>query len=332
MIRPRTALTYGRRLLRAHGIELTVLAAVVVFLSLVVYADAEQVIEALQGFDWTALFAVVIATTVGFCFRFLKWEYFLRELGVDIPISTSLFVFLSGLMMVITPMKGGGVWKGWLLRDMEEVPISRIVPVVVAERATDLLALCALAAVGLVAYERSSIVVIAVVGIFVALTFLLQWRRCCLAILELCDRVPILSQYTDALERTYEGTYELFRPRPLSVSLLFSLCAWASEGLSIWFILRGFGVDVSPLVSLFVFGLGSVVGGVSLLPGGVGAAEASIFGLLRVFGYSEAIAAGTTVLVRVGTLWYGAILGTVVFSGFKLWLVHADRVSSRLSR
>jgi uncharacterized protein (TIRG00374 family) len=78
-------------------------------------------------------------------------------------------------------------------------------------------------------------------------------------------------------------------------------------------VLSGFSSEATLLAALFVFGLGSVVGATSLLPGGLAAAEASMVGILVILGYTQTIAVSATVIIRVGTLWYGAILGTCVF-------------------
>jgi uncharacterized membrane protein YbhN (UPF0104 family) len=306
-------------LLRKHGVELTVTFGVAVFFGLVVAGDVDAVRRTFRSFDWTILLVVMGLTTGGFAFRFLKWEYYLRQLGIDVPLTTSLLVFVSGLMMVITPMKGGGVWKGWLLNDTEDVPISRVVPVVVAERATDLLALSALAAIGIVLYNRSAVVVAALVGVFVGIILLIQWREFCLTVLTWVESIPVLGEYADPLRVAYEDSYALFQFRPFAVSYVLSLLAWITEGLSLWSVLRGFDVPAEPLFALSVFGIGSVVGGVSMLPGGLGAAEASIAGLLLAFGYTAAVATSATIVVRIGTLWYGAALGTVGFGLFKLW-------------
>ncbi|AUV82531.1 TIGR00374 family protein [Salinigranum rubrum] len=306
-------------LLRKHGVELTVLLGVAVFFGLIVAGDAEAVRRTFSAFDWTILFVVAGLTTGGFAFRFLKWEYYLRRLGIDVPLATSLLVFVSGLMMVITPMKGGGVWKGWLLKDTEDVPISRVIPVVFAERATDLLALSALAAIGIVLYNRSAVVVVGLVAAFVGIVLLVQWRAFCLTVLEWVGSLPVVGRYTDPLRIAYEDSYALFQLRPLTISYVLSLFAWTTEGISLWFVLRGFDVPAEPLFALSVFGIGSVVGGVSMLPGGLGAAEASIAGLLLAFGYSAAVATSATIVVRVGTLWYGAVFGAVGFGVFKLW-------------
>jgi uncharacterized membrane protein YbhN (UPF0104 family) len=315
----KTTLSRASDSLRDHGIELTVVFGVVVFFGLVVAGDADAVRWTFRSFDWTILFVVAGLTTGGFAFRFLKWEYYLRRLDIDVPLVTSLLVFVSGLMMVITPMKGGGVWKGWLLKDTEDVPISRVVPVVVAERATDLLALSALAAIGIVLYNRSAVVVVGLVAAFIGIVLLIQWREFCLTLLDVVESVPVLGEYAGSLRIAYEGSYALFQLRPLAVSYVLSLFAWVTEGLSLWFVLRGFNEPAEPLFALSVFGIGSVVGGVSMLPGGLGAAEASIAGLLVAFGYAAAVATSVTIVVRVGTLWYGAVFGAVGFGLFKLW-------------
>jgi uncharacterized protein (TIRG00374 family) len=314
------------RVLRDHGVELTVVFAVIVLLALIVAADAVAVLRAFRRFDWPDFLVVVGLTTGGFAVRFCRWEYYLRRLDIRVSLVTSLFVFVSGLMMVITPMKGGGVWKGWLLSDTDDVLISRIVSVVVAERGTDLLALSALAALGAMLYDRSVTVAVVLASVFVLLILLIQWRDFCLGILERFQSVPVVGEYADSMVTAYKDSYELFRLRPLSLSFGLSTLAWVTEGASLWVVLNGFGVPADPLEGLFVFGFGSVVGGVSMLPGGLGAAEASIAGLLVALGYERATAAGATIVVRAGTLWYGAALGTVGFGLFKLW--HRSRAQN----
>jgi uncharacterized protein (TIRG00374 family) len=94
--------------------------------------------------------------------------------------------------------------------------------------------------------------------------------------------------------------------------------AWGLEGLALWLTLVGFGVEADILLGLFVFGLGSVIGAVSMLPGGLAATEASMVGLLVTFDYSQAVAVGATMIIRVGTLWFAAFLGFVVFTAYKV--------------
>ncbi|HET7325514.1 MAG TPA: lysylphosphatidylglycerol synthase transmembrane domain-containing protein, partial [Halococcus sp.] len=216
------------------------------------------------------------------------------------------------------PGKAGEVWKAWLLRDMEGVSVSQTTSVVGAERITDLLSLSILAALGVVAYGRSTVVLVVLAVVFVFGFSLLQWRAGCLRLLEWAESLPVVGDYAGDLETFYESAYALFRLRPLSVATVLSINAWGLEGVALWIILQGFDIETALLVGVFVFALGTVIGAVSMLPGGLGAAEASMTALLLTFGVAEPIAVGATMVIRVGTLWYAAVLGLVVFSAYKL--------------
>jgi uncharacterized protein (TIRG00374 family) len=62
--------------------------------------------------------------------------------------------------------------------------------------------------------------------------------------------------------------------------------------------------------TVVVFSLGSLAGALSFLPGGLGVAEGSMTGLIRVLGdVSKAGAVAATVLIRLATLWFAVALG-----------------------
>lgn len=303
----------AQRAVRAHGLWITALLTVAVFFGLVLFGDAPAVVEAVQVVEGWRIVAVFTLVTVSYGVRFVKWEFYLRELDVDIPVKTSLLVFVSGLMMTVTPGKAGEVWKAWFLRDLRDVSIDQTASVVGAERVTDMLALTAFAFLGVLVYEQSSATVIAVAALFLGGLALFQWRAACVHLLDAAEAVPVLQSHVDIVRDFYDNTYTLFRPWPLTVSMIFSLVAWGLEGLALWTILGSFVSGSSLLLALFVFGLGSVIGAVSLLPGGLGATEASMVGMLVVFEYARAVAVSSTLVIRVATLWYGALLGTTVF-------------------
>ena len=310
-------LSIVQRAIRQHGLWITALLTVAVFFGLFIVGDASQVVSALLVIDLWRVAVVFLLATISYGIRFLKWEYYLRHLDIDIPLKTSLIVFFSGLMMVVTPGKAGEVWKAWFLRDLRDVPVSQTASVVGAERVTDLIALSAFAFLGLFIYQRSSIVLIGVILLFLLGIGLLQWRTFCLRVLGWLETLPTVGSYATELEGFYESTYTLFQMRPLSIVFIISLVAWGLEGVALWVVLSGFSSETTLLAALFVFGLGSVVGAASLLPGGLAAAEASMVGMLVILGYTQTIAVSATVIIRVGTLWYGAILGTCVFVTYR---------------
>jgi uncharacterized protein (TIRG00374 family) len=90
-----------------------------------------------------------------------------------------------------------------------------------------------------------------------------------------------------------------------------------------YLVLRGLGItgDARTVVmAIFVLSFSTVVGALSALPGGLGAADASIAGLLVLaLALPTVKATSATLLIRFATLWFGVSLGLIV------WAVSADR-------
>lgn len=312
---------YARRagtVLRDNGLWLTAALGLVVFFGTFLVADAGAVVDALSSVEPVTVLAMLGLVTVSYGVRFLKWAYYLRELDVDVPLRVSVLTFFSGLMMIVTPGKVGETWKAWFMRDLSDVPVNRTVAVVGAERVTDLLALTAIAFLGVFLYEQSPAVLVGVTAAFAVGLGVLNWRTACLGALDRCRRLPVVGSHAGSVRRFYENAYDLFRLRPLAVAMALSVVAWGLEGLALWVVLRDFGVSATPVVGLAVFGFGSVVGALSLLPGGLAAAEASIAGSLAALGYPRSVAVGATLVVRAGTLWYGVALGATLFGLYRL--------------
>jgi len=83
-------------------------------------------------------------------------------------------------------------------------------------------------------------------------------------------------------------------------------------------ILLGLGIPPSwetLSIAVFVLAFSTVIGAVSALPGGLGAAEASIAGMLTLLLTLGAdTAAAATLLIRFATLWFGVVLGLIVWA------------------
>lgn len=302
--------------LRRNGLWLTALLTVGVFVGLSLFGDVTAVMDAFAAFEWRVLPLVLALATAGYLLRFLKWEFYLRTLSIDVPLRTSAIVFFSGLMLVVTPGKVGEVWKAWFLKDLQGVPASQVTSVVAAERLTDFLALGLMASLGILVYQRS---IVLVMGLFATVgvgLVLIQWHSMCLRFLGALDAIPVLNTYATAAEELYESAHTLFQPRPLVGAMILSVTAWTIEAIAMWVVLFGYGVGGSVFQSVFIYGFGLIFGAISMLPGGLGATEASMVGLLLSFGYDRTIAVSTVLVIRVGTLWYAVILGLLVYIGY----------------
>ncbi|HEX3126555.1 MAG TPA: lysylphosphatidylglycerol synthase domain-containing protein, partial [Thermoanaerobaculia bacterium] len=117
-------------------------------IGLILASDARKLAGRLGDFDFRLLAPVLGLSLVNYVLRFVRWEVYLKALGVRLSRVRSLAVFLAGFLLSVTPGKAGELGKAWLVREMGGGPALRVVPAVLAERVTDLLGVLILLAFG----------------------------------------------------------------------------------------------------------------------------------------------------------------------------------------
>jgi uncharacterized protein (TIRG00374 family) len=282
------------------------------------YSGFHKVVDALGHYAWATAVAALGLAALNYLLRFCKWELYLRRLGVRIPLRDSVGIFLSGFSLTVTPGKVGEVLKSYLLREAHGVPMARTAPIVVAERLTDLVALAALALVGVGALaggERIAWVALGLVGVAIACV---ASERLAHAVIDLVGAVPVVGKLAPKLREFYGATKELLAPTPLVLATLLSLVAWLCECVAFWLVLRGFSgpdgtVEASLKLCTFIYATMTVAGALSFLPGGLGVQEIGMVKLLiaQAHGVSEPTAAAATFITRLCTLWFAVVIGVV---------------------
>ena len=186
----------------------------------------------------------------------------------------------------------------------------------VAERLGDLLAMLCLSGLVFGLVERYAGAVAATTAVTLGLLVLLRHPRLPEALQGRGDAgTGALSRMLAAAGRGLAAARDLLGARLLLVGVAIALLAWSAEAVTFVLAARYMGVDISLTAGMGVFALGTLLGAVSLLPGGVGPTEAVMGGLLVVAGGSVAEATAVTVLVRAVTLWWAVLLGIVALAG-----------------
>lgn len=290
---------------------LVLIFAVVVYVVLGVYADLGDLLTALESFDWTFILLLLGLTTIGYLIRFIRWDYFLRGVGVNLDLRDNLFVYISGLSMTITPAKAGEIWKGWLIREINGESLSKTVPVVISDRLTDILALVFLSLLGILYYRQGAYIIIAILILFAG--FVLAVRSEAISNLLIRVLEKRAGKYSKDVESMHETFKETLTPKKLVVTTILGLMAWFMECLALYLAVIAFGDHLGIVVSTFTFSFASLAGALSMIPGGLGVAEATLSGLLQFFGLTATISVGVAIIIRFATLWYGTFLGLIVY-------------------
>jgi uncharacterized protein (TIRG00374 family) len=105
---------------------------------------------------------------------------------------------------------------------------------------------------------------------------------------------------------------ELLAFRPLTIGTIVSFCSWGIEILAVYLCVVGVGAGKPFLMVVFIFAVSSLAGALSMLPGGIGAAEAGLAGMFTsVAGLAGGLAVALTLVIRLATLWFATLLGVV---------------------
>lgn len=306
-----------------------------VIIALLLYTDLQEVSAHLSAFPLALMIPVLLLTLLNYGLRWFKWHRYLHLIGIsDLPVVDSAALFVSGFVLALSPGKVAELLKAAVLRAMTGTPFARSAPVIVAERVTDGLAMLILAAIGFGgAVVQSSAqralltpylpAYLAILGILITGIILIQFRSLFLRILSLVERIPLIGRISHAFHDMYESSYELFRPLPLTWAVALGVVSWAGECVAFYLILVGLGLPPGWLLlwqAMFILAASSIIGAVSGLPGGLGAAEFTIVGMVQLLILRETnpgLAGTAAMLVRLSTLWFGATLGLMTAAVFR---------------
>ncbi len=281
------------------------------YLAFTIYADFDQVIKVFGEFNWLLFPLLLVLSLCNYLFRFFKWDYYLSLIKVKVGKIDSLSIFMSGLVMSVTPGKMGELLKSYLVKELNQTPVSKTLPIIFAERITDFISLLFLALIGAYVYNYGRDIVIGVSVFFFIVVVIISNKGIALPVLKLLEKNSFLQKHLVSIHNAYESSYQLLRPVPILKMSLLSLGSWFFECLGYYIILINFDIDVSLLWATFSYGFATIVGAITMLPAGLGVTEGSLTLLLIQKGAPKEIAVASTFIVRVVTLWFAVLVGVI---------------------
>ncbi|MEI7429281.1 MAG: lysylphosphatidylglycerol synthase transmembrane domain-containing protein [Betaproteobacteria bacterium] len=281
------------------------------YLALSLWAGWREVVAAVVKVGPVVLAGLLVLSLTNYLLRFLRWARYLALLDAAVDWRVNLDAYFSGFALTTSPGKLGEMLRSVLLKP-HGVPAAASVAAFFAERASDLLAILVLSAVGLWAYAPARPVVgLALAGVCLAL-LLVQWT----ALITTIDRWALAKpqKWAKLLVRLCEIVLHFrrcFSLPAMSMGLIIGVLAWFAEGFGFWWLLSALGHPLPLATAVFIYAFAMLVGGLSFLPGGLGSSEAVMIGLLALNGFPEAAAVTATLICRLATLWFAVGLGAL---------------------
>ncbi len=294
----------------------SILIGIPILISLTIYANFEKLALNLKNFKWTLLIPVLTLSILNYVVRFLRWEFYLRRIGIKISASKSFLIFISGLTMSITPGKFGEALKSYLLKITDDIPISRSASIVVVERLTDFLALVILALFGSFYFKYGQEIIVGVGIAVISGIFIISKEKIFYIILERIKKV-IGDRFTLKVQTAYNSALELINPKVLIPSILIATVSWFFECIGFYIVIHVYSTDISLSLATFIYSFSTIAGAISMLPGGLGLTEGSMTGLLVLNKIPKDKSAAITIITRAVTLWFAVVLGLIALYIFQ---------------
>jgi glycosyltransferase 2 family protein len=263
--------------------------------------------------------AALIVYQASFLVRSWRWKLLLRNAGEDRPTMPLVpILVVSFFVNCVVPAKMGDVYRAYLARLRQRVPVSRALGTIIAERLLDLVVLMALLLIAgaITFHDRAPAVLI---------PYLVAGVAVCAAgigailVMRAGRGQRLLRLLPEAVFHRYEsfrmGTVESFRHLEVLIPLTALVWGMESARLALVVFALGGGGSLGPAQLLLIALVAALLTTVPFLPGGLGLVEAGMVGVLvSVGGLGRNAALSIALLDR--SISYGSVVavGAVVFA------------------
>jgi len=289
------------------------LLGILISILIIFLGDYKNVIYNLKNIKIKVLLILISLTFVNQILRFVKWEYLRKIINIDIEVKKSFLIFFSGFIFTITPAKIGEFAKAYFLKKYCSVRTNKGVSLVALERLNDVIGVALLALMGISSFFFH-IYSLAVFFIFIfAVIIFISNESLFSKFMNLFNKFSRLEKHSENIRIIQRDIKKAFRIKALLFTSLLSSFSWFFECLALYILLLSLNSEIPLLSATFIFSFSSIFGSVLVLPGGLGAAEASFMGLLLLAGVDKSVAALSTIIIRIATLWFGVFVGIMAF-------------------
>jgi uncharacterized protein (TIRG00374 family) len=271
---------------------------------------------ALTAISLGDILTIVGLVSTGFLLRAGRWHYYIRVLQWDVPLLHSISAFVASIALTATPAKSGELAKVVLLRSQHKISLSQGAGVLLIERLGDLFAVIVLAIGGLTLFiDLSSYVLASAIVVGVVVFLAAKYR----VVLVRVQAIPKLRNPSLRLTNMLDAVWLLMRPIPLLVGGSVALAAWSCEALAFHYLVGRLSIHSSLSISFSIYGLSTLAGALSMLPGGLGGVEAVMAFLLTRLGAPTSVATVAVVIFRLCTLWLFSLIGAIFMSAWMIF-------------
>jgi uncharacterized membrane protein YbhN (UPF0104 family) len=288
--------------------------SIVILLFLLIQAvHPASLLAALRHAQLWLLIPVLGCGLVSLILRSIRWHLLLKAIRAPNSLLDSIILFSAAQAALLVP--GGQFLLPVLQRSQYGTLIRRSAPTILVQELVYGLLVLPAALPGVPPYHPAGWLLLVALLFNAGTAFALLNGSILRRIVAAAHHSPLLRNHIGNLNEMQQHVATVASSRWAIYGTLFDMAAIAFAGLGLLLSLRAVGaLQITWIDSMAVYALGSAVGTLSALPGGIGANEDISTLVLHNMGLNAGTAAAATLLFRVVNLLMGTIIGWVVLA------------------
>ena len=286
---------------------------VAAIVALILAIDPTDFTRAIEHFQVLLLPAIVAVSVFYYVVQGIRWHFLLVDVGIRMRMRDVVLITLAGQATALLPL--GELTRAVLVAQASGGEFGAAVAAETVQELLYTFILILFAIPGLLALPHALGGIIAIlvfiVAVFTAMTWcpVYRWLRALVA------HTPGLRRLLHQIDELHNDLVVLMRkPGTITWSWLSALQA-AAMVTALWLVAEAIAPgQLSWKNAALVFAVSNVAGLLSLIPGGIGAYEGSIVGLLVSFGVNPGVAAAIAVVQRIANQGVATGVGFVSYA------------------
>lgn len=291
---------------------LVLVAVVGIYAIFLFISDFSIISEKISNFKINYLPLILFLVSASWVPIIVKWHFLLKNCEIHVPLKKSIAVFFAGVAFEITPGQIGSLIKSQLLKTSSNIPRTKTVPIIVAEKVYDLIGAILASIIGIIILGMDFYLIIIAILALAIIFFFMFYRPASEIFFKRITKTKFFSKYVDNMSEFHTIIQKSTNVKAATICILLGVTYWFIISAAAYYILIAFDVNVLDyLTVLAIYTTSILLGAISFVPAGIGVTEGSIAGLFTLNGIDISTALILSVMIRVLTLWFSVCVGFI---------------------
>ena len=291
---------------------LVLVAVVGIYAIFLFISDYNIISEKISNFKINYLPLILFLVSASWTPLFIKWHFLLKNCEIHVPLKKSILVFLSGPAFEITPGQIGALVKSQILKTSSNIPRTKTIPIIVAEKVYDLIGAVLASIIGIIILGMDFYLIIIAILALAVIFFFMFYRPASEIFFKRITKTKFFSKYIDNMSEFHAIIQKSTNVKAATICILLGVTYWFIISAAAYYTLIAFDINVLDyLTVLAIYTTSILLGAISFVPAGIGVTEGSIAGLFTLNGIDISTALILSVMIRILTLWFSVCVGFI---------------------